>query len=134
MNSAGITGVGAMGMAMAFHLQNRGHHVCGRDVRSAAPAPSQPLLADLVAGRFVVGKTIGDAVEAKRVNNRLTGIHLVAGAEALALATRLGLDPRATATLRDAVPRRVRRCCARCIRWCPRHGRWIAHAVTCRLT
>ena len=65
----------------------------------AAPAatlePWQPLLADLAARRFVVSETIGDAAKAKLVNNLLAGINLVAGAEALALAARLGLDPRA---------------------------------------
>ncbi len=46
--------------------------------------------------RFVVGETIGDAAKAKLVNNLLAGINLVAGAEALALGAKLGLDPRAT--------------------------------------
>ena len=65
----------------------------------AAPAgtlaPWQPLLADLAGKRFVVSETIGDAAKAKLVNNLLAGVNLVAGAEALALAARLGLDPRA---------------------------------------
>ena len=62
---------------------------------AATLAPWQPLLADLAGKRFVVSETIGDAAKAKLVNNLLAGINLVAGAEALALAARLGLDPRA---------------------------------------
>jgi len=61
---------------------------------AATLAPWQPLLADLAGKCFVVSPTIGDAAKAKLVNNLLAGINLVAGAEALALATRLGLDPR----------------------------------------
>lgn len=65
----------------------------------AAPAATlaawAPLLADLADKRFIVGATIGDAAKAKLVNNLLAGINLVAGAEALALAAKLGLDPRA---------------------------------------
>ena len=62
---------------------------------AATLAPWQPLLADLAGKRFVVSETIGDAAKAKLVNNLLAGVNLVAGAEALALAARLGLDPRA---------------------------------------
>ena len=65
----------------------------------AAPAATlaqwQPLLADLAEKRFVVSEAIGDAAKAKLVNNLLAGINLVAGAEALALAEKIGLDPRA---------------------------------------
>lgn len=60
---------------------------------AAALEPWQVLLADLADKRFVVSETIGDAAKAKLVNNLLAGIHLVAGAEALALAAKLGLDP-----------------------------------------
>lgn len=60
----------------------------------ATLAPWQDLLADLADRRFVVGPTIGDAAKAKLVNNLLAGINLVAGAEALALSEKLGLDPR----------------------------------------
>jgi putative dehydrogenase len=64
----------------------------------AAPAATlarwQPLLADIAEKRFVIGATPGDAAKAKLVNNLLAGINLVAGAEALALATKIGLDPR----------------------------------------
>ncbi|MBS0447696.1 MAG: NAD(P)-dependent oxidoreductase [Proteobacteria bacterium] len=62
----------------------------------AAPAdvlePWQAVLADLAAKRFVVSERIGDAAKAKLVNNLLAGINLVAGAEALALAEKIGLD------------------------------------------
>jgi len=51
-------------------------------------------LLDAVAGkRFVISGQPGDAAKAKLVNNLMAGIHLMAGAEALALAERLGLDP-----------------------------------------
>ena len=55
----------------------------------------QPLLRDLADKRFVVGRAIGDGAKAKLVNNLLAGINLVAGAEALALSSKIGLDPRA---------------------------------------
>ena len=65
----------------------------------AAPAATlerwQALLADLAEKRFVVSESIGDAAKAKLVNNLLAGINLVAGAEALALAGKIGLDPKA---------------------------------------
>ena len=63
---------------------------------AATLAPWQGLLAELAEKRFVVGETVGDAAKAKLVNNLLAGINLVAGAEALALGAKLGLDPRAT--------------------------------------
>jgi putative dehydrogenase len=44
---------------------------------------------------FYVGEKVGDAARTKLVNNLLAGINLVAGAEALALGARLGLDKRA---------------------------------------
>ena len=56
-------------------------------------APWRPLLAVLASRRFELGERIGDAAKAKLVNNLLAGINLVAGAEALALAGKLGLDP-----------------------------------------
>ncbi|CAN5289986.1 NAD(P)-dependent oxidoreductase [soil metagenome] len=52
----------------------------------------EPLLADLAHKRFTIGEAPGDAAKAKLVNNLLAGINLVAGAEALALAEKLGLD------------------------------------------
>jgi 3-hydroxyisobutyrate dehydrogenase len=49
---------------------------------------------DAVAGRvFRVGDTPGDAAKFKIVNNLLAAVNLAAGAEALALAVRAGLDP-----------------------------------------
>jgi 3-hydroxyisobutyrate dehydrogenase-like beta-hydroxyacid dehydrogenase len=56
----------------------------------AAPA------ADLAARRVVVGDRLGDGARTKLVNNLLAGINLAGAAEALALATRLGLDPQRT--------------------------------------
>ena len=53
------------------------------------------LLADLAQNRFLLGARIGDAARAKLVNNLLAGINLAAGAEALALGIRLGLEPQA---------------------------------------
>ena len=62
---------------------------------TATLAPWQGVLADLAAKRFVVGRAVGDAAKAKLVNNLLAGINLVAAAEALALAGKLGLAPHA---------------------------------------
>jgi 3-hydroxyisobutyrate dehydrogenase len=50
------------------------------------------VLQDMAAKVFHVGDTLGDAAKAKLVNNLLAGINLAAGAEALALGARLGLD------------------------------------------
>ncbi len=50
---------------------------------------------DAIAGRvFHVGATPGDAAKFKIVNNLLAAANLAAGAEALALAAKAGLDPR----------------------------------------
>ncbi len=43
---------------------------------------------------FAVGARPGDAAKFKIVNNLLAAVNLAAGAEALALAARAGLDPR----------------------------------------
>lgn len=43
--------------------------------------------------RFVISAAVGDGAKAKLVNNLLAGINLVAGAEALALGIKLGLEP-----------------------------------------
>ena len=51
------------------------------------------LLHAMAAKRFILGSTIGDAAKAKLVNNLLAGINLVAGAEALALGMKMGLEP-----------------------------------------
>ena len=62
---------------------------------AGAPALLQqwaPLLEDLAARRFYLGPQPGDAAKAKLVNNLLAGINLVAGAEALSLGIKLGLE------------------------------------------
>ncbi len=55
----------------------------------------EPALREMAGTLFYVGDKIGDAARTKLVNNLLAGINLVAGAEALALGARLGLDKRA---------------------------------------
>ena len=55
----------------------------------------RPLLESLSDKRFTIGRQPGDAAKAKLVNNLLAGIHLVASAEAMTLAARLGLDAQA---------------------------------------
>jgi len=61
---------------------------------AAALARCEPVIA-AVAGRvFRVGNAPGDAAKFKIVNNLLAAVNLAAGAEALALAVRAGLDPR----------------------------------------
>jgi 3-hydroxyisobutyrate dehydrogenase len=60
---------------------------------AATIAGCEALLAAMAAKRFAVSDSIGDAAKAKLVNNLLAGINLVAGAEALALAMEIGLDP-----------------------------------------
>ena len=55
----------------------------------------EPLLREMAGTLFYIGETVGDAARTKLVNNLLAGINLVAGAEALALGARLGLDKRA---------------------------------------
>lgn len=59
----------------------------------ATIATCEQLLMAMAAKRFALGDAIGDAAKAKLVNNLLAGINLAAGAEALALAMKLGLDP-----------------------------------------
>lgn len=62
----------------------------------AAPAdtlePVMPILTTLSDRRFIISAHPGDATKAKLVNNLLAGIHLVAAAEAFAMARRYGLD------------------------------------------
>ncbi len=59
----------------------------------AARARCGPLL-DAIAGKvFHVGSRAGDAARFKIVNNLLAAVNLAAGAEALALAAKAGLDP-----------------------------------------
>lgn len=54
----------------------------------------EPVLAALSDKQFFVSERIGDGARVKLVNNLLAGINLVAGAEALALGMKLGLQPR----------------------------------------
>jgi len=54
------------------------------------------LIADLSSAVFRVGERVGDGARTKLVNNLLAGINLAGAAEAMALAERLGLNPRAT--------------------------------------
>ncbi len=51
------------------------------------------VLAALSDKQFPISETVGDGAKAKLVNNLLAGVNLVAGAEALALGMRIGLDP-----------------------------------------
>jgi len=61
---------------------------------AAALVRCEPIFA-AVAGRvFRVGEAPGDAARFKIINNLLAAVNLAAGAEALALAVRAGLDPR----------------------------------------
>lgn len=55
----------------------------------------EPTLREMAGTLFYVGAKVGDGARTKLVNNLLAGINLVAGAEALALGARLGLDKRA---------------------------------------
>jgi len=55
----------------------------------------EAVLREMAGTLFFVGEKVGDAARTKLVNNLLAGINLVAGAEALALGARLGLDKRA---------------------------------------
>lgn len=55
-----------------------------------------PLLRELASRVFCIGARPGDGARTKIVNNLLAAINLAGGAEALALARRLGLDAAAT--------------------------------------
>lgn len=55
----------------------------------------QPVFNRLASHVFTISDAPGDAAKAKLVNNLLAGINLVAGASALALSGRVGLDPKA---------------------------------------
>jgi 3-hydroxyisobutyrate dehydrogenase len=52
----------------------------------------EPLLAELAAHRFRVGRRPGDGARTKLVNNLLAAVNLAGAAEALRLAEQLGLD------------------------------------------
>jgi len=56
----------------------------------------QPVLACLASRLFRVGTRPGDGARIKLVNNLLAAVNLAGAAEALALASRLGLDPALT--------------------------------------
>jgi putative dehydrogenase len=56
----------------------------------------RPLIEALSHKVFRIGERIGDGARTKLVNNLLAGINLVAAAEAMALAQRMGLDPETT--------------------------------------
>jgi L-threonate 2-dehydrogenase len=60
---------------------------------SAAVARCEPILGAIAGRVFRVGHAPGDAAKFKIVNNLLAAVNLAAGAEALALAVRAGLDP-----------------------------------------
>jgi 3-hydroxyisobutyrate dehydrogenase len=62
----------------------------------AAFDANRPLIEALSRKVFRVGSRIGDGARTKLVNNMLAAINLVGAAEAIALARRLGLDPRTT--------------------------------------
>jgi 3-hydroxyisobutyrate dehydrogenase len=64
--------------------------LAGAQAALDAAAPLTQLLANRV---FQLGASPGDAMKMKLVNNLLAGIHLAAGAQALALAEKLRLDP-----------------------------------------
>jgi L-threonate 2-dehydrogenase len=54
----------------------------------------EAVLAALSDKQFRISEMIGDGAKTKLVNNLLAGINLVAGAEALALGMKIGLEPR----------------------------------------
>lgn len=59
---------------------------------SSVLARHQTLLETLASQRFVISERVGDAARTKLVNNLAAGINLVAAAEVLALAQKMGLD------------------------------------------
>jgi 3-hydroxyisobutyrate dehydrogenase-like beta-hydroxyacid dehydrogenase len=56
-------------------------------------ARCEPVFAAIAGRVFSVGSAPGDAAKFKVINNLLAAVNLAAGAEALALAVRAGLDP-----------------------------------------
>jgi 3-hydroxyisobutyrate dehydrogenase len=60
---------------------------------ASALARCEPVFGAIAARVFPVGSRPGDAAKFKIVNNLLAAANLAAGAEAMALARRLGLDP-----------------------------------------
>lgn len=57
---------------------------------------AQPVLDLLASTLSIIGDKPGDGQAFKTVNQLLCGVHIAAGAEALALASALGLDPEST--------------------------------------
>jgi 3-hydroxyisobutyrate dehydrogenase len=68
----------------------------------AAFARWQVLLQNLSSRLFRIGTAPGDGARTKLVNNLLAAVNLAGAAEALALATQLGLDPAATLAVIEA--------------------------------
>ncbi len=64
--------------------------IAGED---AACLRCEPVFAAIAGKSFRVGTRAGDAAKFKIVNNLLAAVNLAAGAEALALAAKAGLDP-----------------------------------------
>lgn len=62
----------------------------------AAREKAEPVLSLLASTLTIIGDRPGDGQAFKTVNQLLCGVHIAAGAEALALAERLGLDVAAT--------------------------------------
>jgi len=60
---------------------------------AASLARCEPVFGAMAGRLFRVGSAAGDAAKFKLVNNLLAAVNLAAGAEALALAVRAGLDP-----------------------------------------
>jgi 3-hydroxyisobutyrate dehydrogenase len=58
-------------------------------------AAVEPVLAALASTLVTAGPRVGDGQLLKTINQLLAGVHIAAAAEALALAARAGLDPRA---------------------------------------
>ena len=61
---------------------------------ASAAAECEPVFAAIAAKRFSLGSRPGDAATFKILNNQLAAANLTAGAEAMALAMRAGIDPR----------------------------------------
>jgi 3-hydroxyisobutyrate dehydrogenase-like beta-hydroxyacid dehydrogenase len=61
-----------------------------------------PVFAAIAGKVFRVGATPGDAARFKVINNMLAAVNLAAGAEAMALAVKAGLDPRLVLDVVDA--------------------------------
>lgn len=66
---------------------------------AAALELAAPVLASLARRIFPCGDRPGAAATVKLINNQLAAVNLAAGAEALALAERAGLDPRLVASV-----------------------------------